>query len=304
MVGFDVEPGDALLFDYRILHRSRGNASPRRRVAVSWRWLGDDATWAPEVGTDPQPERVASDDGRQRGMEQLLSTTAKFGADLSIAAGPIGGGAKAQTTDILAFARSRGLYGGVSLEGAVMKARHSWNQAYYGAAQHMREDGERRTAIAEAQIAREIMKFAENGLLYRGSKPVMWSVVEKTALAEAEVEYEDRKDPAIDVGFPFAEPGAVAKAFGLAGLRVGYALASDAIINTLAATASTFPVSSLSAAVASAALATAPNWMPPVIDRIRLEREQLASALRATGARAPPGSRAQPAPSPARAPRP
>ena len=44
---------------------------------------------------------------------------------------------------------------------------------------------------AEAAISREIMKFAENGLLYRGSKPVMWSVVEKTALAEAEVEYQD-----------------------------------------------------------------------------------------------------------------
>ena len=44
---------------------------------------------------------------------------------------------------------------------------------------------------AEAQIAREIHKFAANGLLYRGSKPVMWSVVEKTALAEAEVEYEE-----------------------------------------------------------------------------------------------------------------
>ena len=44
---------------------------------------------------------------------------------------------------------------------------------------------------AEAQIARELMKFAANGTLYRGSKPVMWSVVEKTALAEAEVEYED-----------------------------------------------------------------------------------------------------------------
>ena len=45
--------------------------------------------------------------------------------------------------------------------------------------------------FAEAQIAREIMKFAANGTLYRGTKPVMWSVVEKTALAEAEVEYED-----------------------------------------------------------------------------------------------------------------
>ena len=47
------------------------------------------------------------------------------------------------------------------------------------------------TFAAEAQIARELMKFAANGTLYRGSKPVMWSVVEKTALAEAEVEYED-----------------------------------------------------------------------------------------------------------------
>ena len=44
---------------------------------------------------------------------------------------------------------------------------------------------------AEAIIAGELMKFAMNGTLYRGSKPVMWSVVEKTALAEAEVEYQD-----------------------------------------------------------------------------------------------------------------
>jgi isoleucyl-tRNA synthetase len=55
---------------------------------------------------------------------------------------------------------------------------------------------------AEAQIARELMKFAANGLLYRGSKPVMWSVVEKTALAEAEVEYEDYTSDQIWVKFP------------------------------------------------------------------------------------------------------
>jgi len=55
---------------------------------------------------------------------------------------------------------------------------------------------------AEAIIAREIMKFAENGLLYRGSKPVMWSVVEKTALAEAEVEYEDHTSDTVWVAFP------------------------------------------------------------------------------------------------------
>jgi isoleucyl-tRNA synthetase len=56
--------------------------------------------------------------------------------------------------------------------------------------------------FAEAQIAREIMKFAANGLLYRGSKPVMWSVVEKTALAEAEVEYEDYTSDTVWVAFP------------------------------------------------------------------------------------------------------
>ena len=55
---------------------------------------------------------------------------------------------------------------------------------------------------AEATIAREIMKFAASGLLYRGSKPVMWSVVEKTALAEAEVEYEDYTSDTVYAAFP------------------------------------------------------------------------------------------------------
>ena len=55
---------------------------------------------------------------------------------------------------------------------------------------------------AEAQIIREIGKFLLNGSLYKGSRPVMWSVVEKTALADAEVEYKERKDNAIYVLFP------------------------------------------------------------------------------------------------------
>jgi isoleucyl-tRNA synthetase len=57
---------------------------------------------------------------------------------------------------------------------------------------------------AEAQIAREMMKFVANGLLYRGSKPVMWSVVEKTALAEAEIEYHDYTSDTVWVKFPVA----------------------------------------------------------------------------------------------------
>ena len=55
---------------------------------------------------------------------------------------------------------------------------------------------------AEAVIVQEFQKFVMNGALYRGSKPVMWSVVEKTALAEAEVEYEEHVSPTIFVKFP------------------------------------------------------------------------------------------------------
>ncbi|MAU61673.1 MAG: isoleucine--tRNA ligase [Parvibaculum sp.] len=57
---------------------------------------------------------------------------------------------------------------------------------------------------AEAKIVEEFQKFLMNGSLYRGSKPVMWSVVEKTALAEAEVEYHDHVSHTIWVKFPFA----------------------------------------------------------------------------------------------------
>jgi isoleucyl-tRNA synthetase len=58
---------------------------------------------------------------------------------------------------------------------------------------------------AEATIVAELMKFAEAGNVYRGAKPVMWSPVEKTALAEAEVEYEDITSTQIDVAFEIVE---------------------------------------------------------------------------------------------------
>ncbi|WP_346899864.1 isoleucine--tRNA ligase [uncultured Roseibium sp.] len=60
---------------------------------------------------------------------------------------------------------------------------------------------------SEAVIAQELMKFAMSGQLYRGSKPVMWSVVEKTALAEAEIEYHDYQSDTIWVNFPVVEAG-------------------------------------------------------------------------------------------------
>lgn len=60
---------------------------------------------------------------------------------------------------------------------------------------------------AERVIAEEFMKFLMNGTLYQGSKPVMWSPVEKTALAEAEVEYHDKESHTIWVKFRVVETG-------------------------------------------------------------------------------------------------
>ena len=71
---------------------------------------------------------------------------------------------------------------------------------------------------SEADEIRVLGRILEKGYVYRGLKPVNWCFDCQSALAEAEVEYADRKDFAIDVGFPFAEPDRIAAAFGLAKL--------------------------------------------------------------------------------------
>jgi len=78
----------------------------------------------------------------------------------------------------------------------------------------------------EADEIRALGTLLAKGYVYRGLKPVNWCFDCGSALAEAEVEYEDRKDLAIDVGFPFAEPDKIARAFGLARLpdRPGHAV--------------------------------------------------------------------------------
>jgi lipid-binding SYLF domain-containing protein len=69
----------------------------------------------------------------QKGIDKLLTTSFKLGGDTSVAVGPVGGGAKTSiTADILSFARSKGAYAGANFEGAVIKTRDGWNQAYYG----------------------------------------------------------------------------------------------------------------------------------------------------------------------------
>jgi isoleucyl-tRNA synthetase len=67
----------------------------------------------------------------------------------------------------------------------------------------------------EADELRALGKLLDKGYVYRGLKPVNWCFDCGSALAEAEVEYQDKRDPAIDVGFPFAQPEQVAAAFGL-----------------------------------------------------------------------------------------
>lgn len=67
----------------------------------------------------------------EKGMRKMLSTSVKLGGDVTMAMGPVGLGAKAATADILAFAKSKGAFAGVSLEGAVVNIRNSLNIAYY-----------------------------------------------------------------------------------------------------------------------------------------------------------------------------
>jgi lipid-binding SYLF domain-containing protein len=68
-----------------------------------------------------------------KGLNSLLSTSFKIGGDASIAAGPVGAGAKADVTaDLISFTRAKGVYGGVNLDGTVVHANTAWNDAYYG----------------------------------------------------------------------------------------------------------------------------------------------------------------------------
>jgi lipid-binding SYLF domain-containing protein len=86
----------------------------------------------------------------QRGISSFLSNSFKLGADVGVAVGPVGIGASAATAnlsaDILSFSRSRGLYAGASLSGAVIAVRDIWNRAYYG----------KRTTTTDILIRREV----------------------------------------------------------------------------------------------------------------------------------------------------
>ena len=68
-----------------------------------------------------------------KGLNSLLATSFKMGGDASIAAGPVGAGAKSNVTaDLITFTRAKGLYGGLNLDGTVVNTNIPWNDAFYG----------------------------------------------------------------------------------------------------------------------------------------------------------------------------
>jgi lipid-binding SYLF domain-containing protein len=68
-----------------------------------------------------------------KGLNSLLSSSFKIGGDASVAAGPVGAGAKSTVTaDLITFTRAKGVYGGVNLDGTVVSTNIPWNDAYYG----------------------------------------------------------------------------------------------------------------------------------------------------------------------------
>jgi lipid-binding SYLF domain-containing protein len=67
-----------------------------------------------------------------KGMNSLLSTSVKLGGDASVAAGPVGAGAKSDVVaDFVAFSRAKGVYGGLNLDGTVIGISNDWNEVYY-----------------------------------------------------------------------------------------------------------------------------------------------------------------------------
>lgn len=69
----------------------------------------------------------------EKGLDSLLSDSFKLGGDVSVAAGPIGSGAQSNlVADFISFSRSKGIYGGLSLDGTVASTADKWNRLYYG----------------------------------------------------------------------------------------------------------------------------------------------------------------------------
>jgi lipid-binding SYLF domain-containing protein len=119
---------------------SGGNGLFMARGTKPGEWHGPafytlaDISWGLQAGGDVSEVVLLA--MTERGVTALLTNNIKLGANAGVAAGPVGAGAAGSTAalsaDILSYSRAKGLYAGLSLDGAVMKTRDNWNAAYYG----------------------------------------------------------------------------------------------------------------------------------------------------------------------------
>jgi lipid-binding SYLF domain-containing protein len=115
---------------------SGGRAVVLARDAKSGRWVGPafytmataSVGFQAGVSVSENVTLVMTD----KGMNSLLSTSVKLGADASVAAGPVGAGAKSDVVaDFITFSRAKGVYGGLNLDGTVIGISNDWNEVYY-----------------------------------------------------------------------------------------------------------------------------------------------------------------------------
>ena len=116
---------------------SGGRALVVARDQASGKWVGP-AFYVLATGSIGFQAGISVSEGvtmvmTEKGFNSLLATTFKMGGDASVAAGPVGAGAKSDiVADLITFNRAKGVYGGLNFDGTVVTAADDWNQAYYG----------------------------------------------------------------------------------------------------------------------------------------------------------------------------
>jgi len=120
-----------------ILGGSGGRAVLVAKDAKSGKWAGP-AFYTLATGSIGFQAGVAVSEAvtlvmTDKGMNSLLASSFKMGGDASVAAGPVGAGAKSDiVADLITFSRSKGVYGGLNLDGTVVKTSDDWNEAFFG----------------------------------------------------------------------------------------------------------------------------------------------------------------------------
>jgi len=116
---------------------SGGRALVVARDPASGKWVGP-AFYVLATGSVGFQAGISVSEGvtmvmTDKGFNSLLATSFKMGGDASVAAGPVGAGAKSDiVADLITFNRAKGVYGGINFDGTVVTAADDWNQAYYG----------------------------------------------------------------------------------------------------------------------------------------------------------------------------